>query len=196
MDPRRILILQGHPDPSGSRFGRALAHAYEQAARAAGREVRTVDIAQIDFPLVRTQADWKHGPLPPALLEAQQAIGWAEHLVVFFPLWMGGMPALLKGFMEQVLRPGFALKDQDGSPFGQKALEGRSARVVVTMGMPALAYRWYFRAHSLRALERNIFGLVGIAPVHETLIGQVETLDDGGRERWLERLAQLGRRGA
>jgi putative NADPH-quinone reductase len=196
MDRRSILVLQGHPDPSEARFGRALSECYKRGAREAGHEVRTVDVGRIDFPLVRTQQEWKHGELPPALREGQQAIGWAEHLVLFFPLWMGDMPALLKGFLEQVLRPGFALKDADGSPFGQKALQGRTARVVVTMGMPALVYRWYFRAHSVRALERNILGLVGIAPVHETLIGQVDGLTETDRQRWLERLKQLGRRAA
>jgi putative NADPH-quinone reductase len=196
MDPRRILILQGHPDPSEARFGHALAAAYAQGALAAGHEVRTVEVGRIDFPLLRTQVEWKEGVLPPALLEAQQAIGWAEHLVLFFPLWMGDMPALLKGFLEQVLRPGFALKGGDDSSFGHKALQGRSARVVVTMGMPALVYRWYFRAHSVRALERNILGLVGIAPVHETLIGQIDGLDEAARQGWLKRLEALGRRAA
>lgn len=196
MDPRRILILQGHPDPSEARFGRALAEAYARGAREAGHEVRTVDVGRIDFPLLRTQEEWKHGPLPPALLEDQKAIGWAEHLVLFFPLWMGDMPALLKGFLEQVMRPGFALKEVDGATFGYKALQGRSARVVVTMGMPALVYRWYFRAHSVRALERNILGLVGIGPVQETLIGQIDGLDEMGRQRWLKRLEALGRRAA
>jgi putative NADPH-quinone reductase len=194
VDSRRILILQGHPDPSEARFGRALAQAYAHGARGAGHEVRTVDVGRIDFPLLRTQEEWKHGVLPSALLEAQQAIGWAGHLVLFFPLWMGDMPALLKGFLEQVLRPGFALKEVDGASFGHKALQGRSARVVVTMGMPALVYRWYFRAHSVRALERNILGLVGIAPVHETLVGQIDGLDDAARQAWLKRLEALGRR--
>ena len=64
------------------------------------------------------------------------------------------------------------------------------------MGMPALVYRWYFRAHSVKALERNILGFVGIAPVHETLIGQVDGLDDAARQRWLNRLKELGRRAA
>jgi putative NADPH-quinone reductase len=107
---------------------------------------------------------------------------------------MGDMPALLKGFLEQVLRPGFALTEVDGASFGHKALQGRSARVVVTMGMPALVYRWYFRAHSVRALERNILGLVGIAPVRETLVGQIDGLDDAARQAWLKRLEALGRR--
>ena len=56
----------------------------------------------------------------------------------------------------------------------KKLLGGRSARLVVTMGMPALVYRWYFRAHSIKALERNILGFVGIAPIDETLIGSIE----------------------
>ena len=88
------------------------------------------------------------------LVGAQQAIAWAEHLVFFFPLWLGGMPALLKGFLERVARPGFALGEPGGlAHLPQKLLAGRSARLVVTMGMPALAYRWIYRAHSLKALS-------------------------------------------
>ena len=71
------------------------------------------------------------------------------------------MPALLKGFFEQALRPGFAMAL---TPKGMaKLLSGRSARVVVTMGMPALIYRWYFGAHGLKSLAQNL-ALVGIRP--------------------------------
>jgi putative NADPH-quinone reductase len=63
----------------------------------------------------------------------------------------------------------------------------------VTMGMPALVYRWYFRAHSVKALERNILGFAGIAPIHETLIGSIDGLDDVARQKWLNRLEALGR---
>ena len=163
---RRILILQGHPDTSAPHFCHALAEAYAEGARQAGHEVRSIDVAQLDFPLLRSKAEWEHGPLPPALLPVQQAIAEAGHLVLFFPLWLGGMPALVKGFLEQVARPGFALAKDEEHPFGRKLLTGRSARIVVTMGMPALVYRWYFRAHSIKALERNILGFVGIGPVH------------------------------
>jgi len=65
----------------------------------------------------------------------------AQPLVVIFPLWHGTMPALLKGFLEQVMRPGAALEyRKHGFPRG--LLAGRSARLVVTMGMSALIYRW------------------------------------------------------
>ncbi len=59
--------------------------------------------------------------------------------------------------------------------------------------MPALIYRWYFRAHSVKALERNILGFAGIAPIHETLIGSVEGLSDAARRKWLTKLETLGR---
>ena len=189
----QVLLIQGHPDPAGGHLCHALAQAYGDGARAASHEVRTLDVAQLDFPLLRSQHAWTHEPLPPALAPAQEAIRWADHLVFIFPLWLGGMPALLKGFLEQVARPGFALARDAKNPLKAKLLQGRSARLVVTMGMPALVYRYYFRAHSIKALERNILGFVGIAPIEETLIGSVESLDDAARARWLDKLCALGR---
>jgi putative NADPH-quinone reductase len=190
---QRIVLLQGHPDTSLPHFGHALASAYADGAREAGHEVRLIEVARLDFPLLHSKAEWEQGALPASLKPAQEAIAWAQHIVLFFPLWLGGMPALLKGFLEQVARPGFAL----GSPKGPqglpaKLLAGRSARVVVTMGMPAMVYRWYFRAHTLKALERNILGFVGIAPVHETLIGMVEEMPEAKRAKWQAKLRTLG----
>jgi hypothetical protein len=62
------------------------------------------------------------------------------------------------------------------------------------MGMPAAVYRWFFRAYSLKALERNTLGFVGIAPVHETLVGSVEGKPEH-RARWLKKVRELGHRG-
>jgi putative NADPH-quinone reductase len=192
---KRILIVQGHPDASRPHYGHALAASYAGGARDAGHEVQTLDVARLDFPLLRSKADWDEGKVPADLEAAQVQIQWAEHLVFFFPLWLGGMPALLKGFLEQVARPGFAISQMGGASLPKKLLAGRSARVVVTMGMPALVYRWYFRAHSLKALERNILGFVGIAPIHETLVGSVEGLSQPQREAWLLKLSRLGKAG-
>jgi putative NADPH-quinone reductase len=130
------------------------------------------------------------------LLESQQLIRWAEHIVIFFPLWLGDMPALLKAFLEQVARPGFAFTRTGNNPFGAKGLKGRSARVVVTMGMPAAVYRLFYRAHSVRSLERNILGFVGIAPVDETLIGMVGGMDAHAAGKHLRKLENLGRSAA
>lgn len=188
----RILLIQGHPDDSRRHLCHALADAYAVGARHAGHEVRLVEVTRLDVPLLRRPEDWSAGTVPASLAQAQQDIAWASHVVLFFPLWLGDMPALLKAFLEQVARPGFALGREGDNPLAMKLLKGRSARVVVTMGMPALVYRWYFRAHSVRSLERNILGFVGFAPVHETLIGGVETLGERGVTRWLTRLRKAG----
>lgn len=192
MAAQRIVLIQGHPDAVTHHLGHALEDAYAQGAEAAGHAVRRVPVALLDFPLLRSQQAWQEGELPSALVQAQADIAWAQHLVLFFPLWLGDMPALLKGFLEQVARPGFAFKPDGDNPFAHKGLAGRSARVVVTMGMPALVYRWYFRAHSVKNLERNILGFVGISPVNETLIGMVDKLGDAGAQKWMDKLRKLG----
>ena len=79
----RILILQGHPDNSTPHLCHGLASAYADGARDGGHEVRSVDVAAIDFPLLRSQQAWEHESLPPALLPAQRDIAWAEHIVLF-----------------------------------------------------------------------------------------------------------------
>lgn len=192
MAAQRILLIQGHPDVLTHHLCHALEDAYAQGAQAAGHEARRIAVGQLDFPILRSQQAWEHGSLPPSLTQAQADIAWAQHLVLFFPLWLGDMPALLKGFLEQVARPGFAFHADGGNPYAKKGLTGRSARVVVTMGMPALVYRWYFRAHSVKSLERNILGFVGIAPVHETLIGLTGGMKPADAAKWLGKLERLG----
>lgn len=191
--PERILILQGHPDTATRHLCHALADSYAEGAQEAGHEVRRVELAALDLPLLRSQKEWESGELPPALQPVQEDIRWSSHIVIVFPLWLGDMPALLKGFLEQVMRPGFAFRyKESGTAWTEKGLQGRSARVIVTMGMPALVYRWVFRAHSVKSLERNILGFVGIAPVHETLVGGVGQLAEEGARKWLARTRSLG----
>lgn len=194
MTQTKIVLIEGHPDAVLPHLCGALADAYEEGAKSAGHEVRRIRVAKIEFPLLRTQLDWEYGQVPAGLVPAQEAIARAQHLVLFFPLWLGDMPALMKGFLEQVARPGFAFQAEGRNPFAHKGLTGRSARIVVTMGMPAMVYRWYFRAHSVKALERNVLGFVGIAPVNETLIGLVDRLGEEGVRKWQDNLRRLGSR--
>lgn len=188
---RHILIIQGHPDPQGTRYGRALAESYADGARAAGYDVKQIDIARLDIPMLRSKEDFDQGQLPSALVEARNALLAADHLVFFFPIWFGTMPALLKAFLEQLLRPAPAAKPDLKEL--QRRLKGKSGRIVVTMGMPALVYRWYFRAHGVRVLERSILGLCGVRPIRRTLIGRVETISAECRRKWISRMRQLGR---
>lgn len=193
--PRQILVIIGHPDPDPARFCRALASAYVEGARTAGHEVRVIDIASLDFPLLRSQAEFEAGPLPPSLAGAAEAVSWASHIVIVFPLWLGTMPALLKGFLEQVIRPGVAFTYPSGDDRGKMLLKGRSARVVVTMGMPGLLYRVWFLNHGIATLTRNILRFVGIGPVRQTLFGMIKTASDTKRRDWLDTMRKLGARG-
>lgn len=188
----RILILQGHPDCTVRHLCHVLARAYADGARGAGHAVATVEPAALDFPLLRSAEAWQHGPVPPALAPAQQAIREASHLVLVYPLWLGEMPALTKAFLEQVARPGFAIARDARNPLKAGLLGGRSARVIVTMGMPTPFYRWFYRAHSLKALKRNILEFAGIRPVRTTLVGGAADLAPEVVERWCRHLRELG----
>lgn len=191
---KRILVIQGHPDPAGDHFCHALAEAYAQGAREARHEVRLIEVATLDFPLLRSKEEFDNGTPVEAIRRAQESIAWAEHLVIVYPLWLGSLPALLKAFLEQVFRPQFAF-DQSNGKGGRKRLSGKSARIVVTMGMPAPIYRWYFGAHGLKSLKRSILGFSGIGPIRDSLIGMVEAEDGERRGRWLETMRRLGREG-
>lgn len=194
MTARRIVIIQGHPDGRGGTFCHALADAYAEGAAAAGHAVARLDVGRLDVPLLRDKRDFEAGAPPPDIQQAQAAIRAAEHLVIVHPLWLGAMPALLKAFFEQVMRPTFAFRRTGHWTKG--ALGGRSARIIVTMGMPALVYRWYFGAPGLRSLERNILRFCGVRPVRATLIGRIDAIPDARRRHWLAKVRALGGRGA
>ena len=189
----RILIIDGHPDSNQARYVHALAHAYQQGAESAGHEVRTIAVGALEFPLLRTSEEFRSQAPPDVIRECQQNLAWANHWLILYPLWLGSMPAALKAFFEQTLRPGFAFAAAAKGRLPRKLLRGKSARIVVTMGMPAFFYRWYFRAHSLKSLERNVLAFCGIAPVHASIVGTVESLGDGRRAGWLKRMQELGR---
>jgi putative NADPH-quinone reductase len=190
---KRIAIIQGHPDASSRHLLHAMADAYAEAAVAAGHDVRRVEVAGLEFPLLRSQADFEAGALPPSLAQSRDDMRWAQHWVFFFPLWHGTMPALLKGFLEHVFRPGFAMEYKEGG-FPKRLLAGRSARIVVTMGMPVVLYRWYFGAYGIRGFERSILSFAGIKPIRESLYGLTFS-DDQKRARWIGDMGRHGRRG-
>lgn len=189
----RILVLNGHPDTSPKRFCAALANAYQHAALASGHEVRRLNIGALDFPLIRSRADFE-GETPKVIADAQADIHWADHILLVHPLWLGAAPALTKAFFEQVFRYGFALPDPGGRGLPIGKLVGRSARIVVTMGMPASFYGLVFGAFGVRAMERSILRLAGIGPIRHAFVGMVEG-PAKEREAWLNRAKIWGRAG-
>ena len=193
--PRRIVVILGHPDLSPKRLCRALADSYAEGARSAGHEVRRIDVARLDFPLLGSMQEFQHGMVSPDIKDAAEAIRRAEHIVFVFPLWLGTMPALLKGFLEQVMRPGLAFAYPKAGKDGSLTtlLKGHSARLIVTMGMPAPIYRFWYLGHDVAGIRRNILNFVGIGPVRESLFGMVESVSDARRRKWLAAMHALGK---
>jgi len=182
--PSKITIIQGHPDSSRHHLCHALADAYADAAAQAGHSVVRVRIAGIEFPLLRTAEEFNSGTPPASLKPAVDAIVAADHIVLIFPLWLGTMPALVKGFLEQVMRPGVA--------GAKKLLAGRSAHIVVTMGMPAWLYQTFFCSHGIRGLRRSVFKFAGFSPVRTTMFGMIENASDAKKSRWLGTMRRNG----
>jgi len=188
---QRILIIQGHPDAASHHYGVALAEAYADSARQAKREVRVITVAALSFPLLRSYDEFYKQDPPADISTCQDDIRWADHLVFIYPLWLGGMPALLRGFLEQTFRPGFAMEFSESGKTWKRLLRGKSARIIVTMGMPAIIFRWVFGAHSLKSFVKNILRFSGIKPVRTSLIGMVEG-SARHRARWLRKMGKLG----
>jgi putative NADPH-quinone reductase len=153
-------------------------------------------LADLTFPLLRSQTDYEEGEPVDAVRQCQHLMTWATHVVILYPLWLGSMPALLKGLLEQTLRPGFAFSTKKLGRWRVKFMNGKSARIVVTTGMPALLYRWYYRAHSLRSLQRNVLRFVGFRRVRATIIGSAGSMTRDEREVWLQNLRDMGQAAA
>jgi putative NADPH-quinone reductase len=94
------------------------------------------------------------------------------------------------------MRPGvaFAYPEAGKSGFAKTLLKGRSARVVVTMGMPASFYRFWYLGHGIAGLRRNILNFVGISPVRETLFGMVEGASEVKRRKWISAMHAHGKK--
>jgi putative NADPH-quinone reductase len=174
MRRKNILVIDAHPDPAPDHFVHALALQYAAAAGAAGHLVQVVRLSELKFPWLRNAQEFAAQPLG-MIGSQQQHFTWSEHVVIIYPLWLGSMPALLKAYLEQVMRPGFAFAYGKRNGLPRKLLSGKSARIVVTMGMPSLFYRLVYRSHCVRSLVRNILGFAGFKPVSVSLIGNVDS---------------------
>ncbi len=186
-----VTILQGHPDGANRHLCHALADAYAQGAQTAGASVGRLDVATLAPEPLCDPADFATQP-GDAMQAAQAEVLRCRHLVVIFPIWLGTMPALLKAFFEQLARAEFALGTSTQSTWPQQKLKGRSAHVIATMGMPALAYRYLFWNRGVGNLKHLILGLSGIKPVRQTLIGGVDTLSEEGGANWLRKIEAAG----
>ncbi len=186
----RIAIVVGHARIGT--FCEALGHSYKLGAEEGGHSAELFVTSRMAFDPILHEGFERVQPLEPDLAAAHSALLSADHIVLIFPLWLGTLPAILKGFLERVLQPDLVEPSKTGKFV--KVLKGKSARVIVTMGMPGFVYRWWFGAHALKMLKRNILGFMGVSPVRSTIHGFVEGVGADDRKAWLDEAHALGRR--
>lgn len=190
--PRRILIINGHPDKES--YSHALAAAYSKGALASGAEVQEIVVADLAFDPILRFGYRKQMDLEPDLQEAWAKILWAQHLVWVYPVWWAGLPALLKGFIDRLFLPGRAFKKRPGSLLCDKYMKGRSAHLISTMDQPVVYYWLMNRRPTYWAMKRNTLEFCGIKPVRTTTIGPIRLSTDDFRAKWLLRVERLGAR--
>lgn len=186
---KKILIIQGHPDKES--YNQALFERYKSVLVKQSIEIETLELWKMNFDPNLHHGYRKRTELEPDLVEAQEKLKRADHIVLIFPLWWGSMPALLKGFFDRILLPGFAFKKHDNSVWWDKYLTGKSARVIVTMDQPPWFFRLMFSRPAYNAVKKMTFQFVGISKVKYNPIGTIRRSSDKQRRKWLDSMEKF-----
>ncbi len=156
---KKILIINGHPDKQS--LCSELAFRYKKGADLAGAECKLVNLADLEFNPSLSNGYRKRTELEPDLLMMQQEILKAEHIVLVYPNWWGTYPALLKGFLDRVLLPGFAFSYRENSILLNKLLSGKTARLIVTMDSPGWYYALFLKSPGHTTMKKGILWFCG-----------------------------------
>jgi putative NADPH-quinone reductase len=189
---KKVLVINGHPDKESFCF--ALAERYKKGADAAGAECKLVHLIDLKFNPILTFGYRKISELEPDLLKMQQEITAADHLVFVYPNWWSTLPALLKGFIDRVFVPTFAFKYRPNSPFWDKLLKGKTARLIVTMDTPQWYYWLINKNAGHNAMKVGILEFSGIKPVKISSFAIIKSSDETKRKKWLDDVEALGKK--
>jgi NAD(P)H dehydrogenase (quinone) len=191
---KNILIIQGHPDADS--YCQALAQAYMQGTAGAGATVQYLRLRDVNFNYNLEHAYKRRTEWEPELVQAWAQVQWAHHIVWVYPTWWGGMPALLKAFIDRLLLPGFAFKYRENSRWWDRLLKGKSARIITTMDMPVWYYWLRYGAPGIRSMKEVTLGFCGFKPVKVTALGSVKYRKQAWLSATLENMAGAGKKDA
>jgi NAD(P)H dehydrogenase (quinone) len=184
-----IYVLLAHPETDS--FNGHLADAYCAAATAHGHEIRRQNLSELAFDPILRHGYHRVQPLEMDLAAAQANLSWCEHFALFYPVWWGNVPALLKGFFDRTLYSELTYRYDVQDPFWNKLLKGKSAHIVTTSDAPAAWLRLQYRDSDINAVRRATLEFCGMRPVRVTRVSRVKDLDLARREKWLTRIAAM-----
>ncbi|MGA9762627.1 MAG: NAD(P)H-dependent oxidoreductase [Gaiellaceae bacterium] len=189
----KILVLLGHPQPGS--FNHALAAKVVSTLEEDGHEVVFHDLHAEGFDPVLTAAEIPtDGPVEPEIARHCAELAAAEGIVVIHPNWWGQPPAILKGWIDRVVRPGVAyrfLEDDGGEGVPEGLLKAKTALVLNTSNTEAKRELAVF-GDPLETLWKNcVFGLCGVEDVRRRNFGVVCTSTDEERAAWLGEASEM-----
>ena len=173
----RILMIFDHPYtlasaaniPHERSFTAAVAEAAVRGAQTAGHEVDVIDLAADRFQPAMSREDlvaWRlKGAVDPQVLDYQERVLVADHIVFAFPIWWEAMPAATKGFLDRVLTKGVMFDEiagAKGNPFRNLMTRLAGVTVLTIMTTPDKAYRWWYRDPVTKILFKGTFAKIGV----------------------------------
>ncbi|MGY5354240.1 NAD(P)H-dependent oxidoreductase [Wenyingzhuangia sp. IMCC45467] len=188
---KKTVIINGHPNKESLNFG--LAKAYKKGALQTGSEIQEITISELKFNPNLEQGYQKRTALELDLLNAWEKIKWADHLVWIHPVWWGGLPAMMKGFIDRLFLPGFTFQYRENSMFWDKLLKGKTAHIITTLDQPSWYYWLMYGKPSVNQLKKSTLNFCGIKQVKVSYFGIVKNSDSNLREKWLTKVEKLGR---
>jgi putative NADPH-quinone reductase len=190
-----VLIVLGHPR-RGS-FNHAIAEVVAEALRAERHEVAFHDLYQERFdPVLPATEIGASADLPPVVAQHCRELAAADGIVVVHPNWWGQPPAIVKGWVDRVVRAGVAYRFEEGDG-GEGVpiplLRARAALELNTTDTPPERERAEF-GDPLETLWKNcILRYCGVSTVVRRMYGVVVTSAPEARRRWLEDAAAQAR---
>jgi putative NADPH-quinone reductase len=191
----RVSIILGHPDPVS--FNHAIAHAAANALDEMGCEVRLHDLCAEGFdPVLPAPEAGRDAALPPPVARHCEEIREADGLVIVHPNWWGMPPAVMKGWIDRVLRPGVAyefLPGDGGEGVPQGLLKPMTALVFNTSNTPAERERQVFGDPLERLWRDCVLSFCGVRRVVRRMFGVVCVSTPEQRAAWLAEVADTVR---
>ncbi len=188
----RLLFIHSHPVPES--FNTALCKVAVETARAKGHEVRLIDLYAEGFnPVMSTEerrAYHDDGPPPPDVAPHIAALQWAEGLIFVYPTWWYAQPAMLKGWMDRVWRPGVTFSVPTPSePMRPALTQVRLIGVITTLGSPWWFWTFLIGAPGRRMILRGLrFCTARRTKTFWLGLHEMDTQDAPARARYLDRV--------
>jgi len=132
---KKILVINGHPDPRPERYCHALCDAYVRGALSSGLETRRLNVGSLDFPFLNSAEPDLSGT-QTELARAIEAIHWATQFAIVFPLWLDAPPPALRELLERANRPGPKFEPLVEHAVGHLEVAGAGAHGQVRLGGP------------------------------------------------------------